>query len=122
VKTPAIPGAGGTNIFAQVNQTVANIKSLIQLANQFREAPGADNPPEYKEPPPGPIIETKPAQKQLQEPPSGPPSDPEEVAKVFAALALDMIIKKGMGDKKVSELLELAGPITIKQLRGFIDV
>lgn len=111
-----ITGSGGSNIFQQANNVISNLKDLIKLAYQLRgdQGPGPDQGP-----PPGP------PPRNVRELPAGsdkppPPPDPQKLAASMAVIILDVAIANGLGEKTVKEVLELAGPFKLKDLRGYL--
>jgi len=122
--TPGVT-AGGQGLIGELNRLVNNGRELLKLYQNI-QAGQPTGPPAIPEPdlpagPPGRALKpaNSPASLPAKEPP-GPPSDPRLVIKGLAATVLDMAADNGLSDKTVSELLELAGPFTVKQLRGLI--
>jgi len=129
----ALNGGGipaGNNVFSQVNSMLGNLREILKLANQLRGEAQSFGPAPDEKPPR--IIEGKPLPlKPLREIPSAPapphppappaaPPDAKAIAAALLAAGLDLAIEKGLGDKTIQELLDLAGPFTLKQARGLL--
>jgi hypothetical protein len=107
--------AAGSGFIREANSLVTNLKDFIKLAqsvqgvNTPQAAQAAVNDEIYR-----------PAQRLPAPPPAAPPPAPRQIAKMVIAVALDEAVNAGLGDKTVAELLELARPFTVKQLREFL--
>lgn len=114
-----VPASGGGNFLKQANTVINNFRDLIKMVQSLQ---GTQARPQSPPPPPAeplPIGRATP-KAEAKPPPPPPPPSPEDIARAVIAVALDMAVKSGLGDKAVGDILDLARPFTINQLREYL--
>lgn len=98
---------GASELMANINRTVANIKSMLEMARQV-----SGNPP----PAPPPHISPPPLPKAIPQVPAAVTVNP---ADALTSL-LSAIDKAGYGGVKVGEILGTVEHMTINDIRGML--
>ena len=97
-------------------QALSTIREILNMARELQGHAG--EPAQMRDTPSPQIIEHKatPVNKSPE-----PPLDKKEATLAIAATFLDVAIDAGQGERTIGELLELAGPIKVKQLRALLQ-